>query len=55
MSRLIDAGILVAYTLNNPRVIRIEPPLVMTQAEADFALQALAQAFADTAAVFEDL
>ncbi len=55
MSRLIDAGILVAYTLNNPRVIRIEPPLVMSEAEADFALQALTQAFNETASVFEDL
>ena len=55
MSRLIDAGVLVAYTLNNPRVIRIEPPLVMSREEADIALQALEKALADTAAVFDDL
>lgn len=55
MSRLIDAGVLVAYTLNNPRVIRIEPPLVMNREEADFALKALEKALADTAAVFDDL
>ncbi len=55
MSRLIDAGVLVAYTLNNPRVIRIEPPLIMNREEADIALQALEKALADTAAVFDDL
>lgn len=55
MSRLIDAGVLAAYTLNNPRVIRIEPPLIMSREEADLALDALTKALADTAAVFEDL
>ncbi len=29
MSLMIDKQIIVAYTLNNPKVIRIEPPLIM--------------------------
>ena len=29
MALMIDQRIIVAYTLNNPKVIRIEPPLIM--------------------------
>lgn len=30
MSELVNQGILVAYTLNNPKVMRIEPPLIIS-------------------------
>lgn len=30
MAELINQGVLVAYTLNNPKVIRIEPPLIIS-------------------------
>ncbi|WP_027718709.1 aspartate aminotransferase family protein [Desulfovirgula thermocuniculi] len=34
-------GIITAYTLNNPNVIRLEPPLVVTREQVDRLLQAL--------------
>src|SRR6185295_15129836 len=36
--RLFDRNVLVAYTLNKPEVIRIEPPLVITSDLIDRAL-----------------
>jgi putrescine aminotransferase len=41
---LFDRGILVAGTLVNARVIRVEPPLVITQAQADRVCEVLADA-----------
>ncbi|HEX3031523.1 MAG TPA: aminotransferase class III-fold pyridoxal phosphate-dependent enzyme, partial [Bacillota bacterium] len=41
MAELFDAGILVAYTLNNPKVIRIEPPLIISQTEIDRVISVL--------------
>ncbi|HIE09027.1 MAG TPA: aminotransferase class III-fold pyridoxal phosphate-dependent enzyme [Armatimonadetes bacterium] len=32
---LIQRGVLCAYTLNNPKVVRVEPPLIMTEELAD--------------------
>ena len=34
-------GIITAYTLNNPNVIRLEPPLTVTHEQIDRALSAL--------------
>jgi putrescine aminotransferase len=39
-------GVLVAYTLNQQRVIRLEPPLVVTRAEIDRAIETLGASFA---------
>ncbi|WP_242868891.1 aspartate aminotransferase family protein [Desulfotomaculum copahuensis] len=36
-----DHGIITAYTLNNPNVIRLEPPLTVTRAQIDRVLAAL--------------
>jgi putrescine aminotransferase len=36
--RLFDRNVLVAYTLNKPEVIRIEPPLIITSDLIDRAL-----------------
>ncbi len=35
-------GIITAYTLNNPNVIRLEPPLIVEKAEIDRVVEALA-------------
>ncbi|MCK8823850.1 aspartate aminotransferase family protein [Fuchsiella alkaliacetigena] len=35
ISELIDRGLLAVYTLNQPQVIRIEPPLIMSEEEMD--------------------
>ncbi|HEV3092177.1 MAG TPA: aminotransferase class III-fold pyridoxal phosphate-dependent enzyme [Candidatus Cybelea sp.] len=38
---MLKAGVTAAWTLNQQRVIRLEPPLIVTEAEVDLALQAL--------------
>jgi putrescine aminotransferase len=38
---MVKAGVTAAWTLNMQRVIRLEPPLVVTQAEVERALEAL--------------
>ncbi len=43
--------ILVAYTLNNPTVMRFEPPLIVTAEQIDHLLACLGQALAETAAI----
>ncbi len=44
MSELIDTGILVAYTLNQQKVIRLEPPLIIKKSELDLIINSLDQA-----------
>ncbi len=39
--RMLDRGVLVSGTLVNARVIRIEPPLTITEGEADYVCQVL--------------
>jgi putrescine aminotransferase len=39
--RMLDRGVLVSGTLVNARVIRVEPPLTITEEEADYVCQAL--------------
>jgi len=48
ISELTKARLLSVYTLNQPRVIRWEPPLTVSEAEMDTALAALAQALQST-------
>jgi putrescine aminotransferase len=42
-------NVIVAYSLNNPKVIRIEPPLIISEAQLDRAIQAVDEAIAETA------
>ena len=55
MSLMIDSNILVAYTLNNPKVIRMEPPLIMPIEVIDQVLIAFRNAIQQTNAVIEEL
>ncbi len=55
MSELINRGVLVAYTLNNPKVIRIEPPLAISREHVDYVLDAFKQAVATAQDMIEDL
>lgn len=55
MSLMIDKSIIVAYTLNNPKVIRMEPPLIMPKEVVDYVLEQFRDAVAATAGVIEDL
>ncbi len=41
LSRLLEAGVLVVHSLNQPRVLRLMPPAVLTVAQLDFVLEAL--------------
>jgi putrescine aminotransferase len=43
---MLERGILVSGTLVNARVIRVEPPLTITEEEADYVCQALSESLA---------
>jgi putrescine aminotransferase len=36
-------GVIAAYTLNNPRVIRFEPPLIVSAEQVDTAVSVFAE------------
>lgn len=55
ISELIAGGVLVAYTLNNPKVIRMEPPLIITEASMEKVLHVLHSAVEKAAEIIEDL
>ncbi|HWR42431.1 acetylornithine/succinylornithine family transaminase [Sporomusa sp.] len=55
LSEMIDKGVLIAYTLNNPKVIRIEPPLIIEQQQIDYVVNALAGALGKAQDMLEDL
>ena len=42
---MLDRGVLVSGTLVNARTIRIEPPLTITEEEADYVCQSLEKEF----------
>lgn len=44
-------GIIAAYTLNNPKVIRIEPPLIVTAEQVETALRAFRESIGDALAM----
>jgi putrescine aminotransferase len=55
MAELISRGILAAYTLNNPLVIRIEPPLNISRQSLDKVLQSFAAAVSMAQDIIDDL
>ena len=55
MSLMIDKNVIVAYTLNNPKVIRMEPPLIVPKEVVDEVLAKFYDAVKMTADVIEDL
>jgi putrescine aminotransferase len=44
--RMFDRNVLIAYTLNKPEVIRIEPPLIITRELIDVALARFTESLA---------
>ena len=52
---LAGEGIIAAYTLNNPNVIRMEPPLIVSPAQIDRAVNAFGQAVTSAAALLSGL
>lgn len=55
MAELISKGILVAYTLNNPKVIRIEPPLMIDKQVVDTVVAVIDAAAGQANDMLEDL
>lgn len=51
---LAQRGIIAAYTLNNPQVIRFEPPLVVSEQQLDRAVQALEESIDQTQALLAE-
>ena len=52
---LVHHGIIAAYTLNSPQVMRFEPPLVITEAQIDRVLSAFDAAMGETKQLLADL
>ena len=55
MALMIAQHVLVAYTLNNPKVIRIEPPLIMPAGVIDKVLAILHDAVKQVDDVVDEL
>jgi putrescine aminotransferase len=52
---MIHRGVVAAYTLNNPKVIRIEPPLIITRSQIDTVLEAVSTGVGEAIALLGDL
>jgi putrescine aminotransferase len=48
VAQLLKRGVCVAYALNNPRVLRFEPPLIIAEAQIQDALTAFDEAVVET-------
>jgi len=55
IAALAQHGVLAAYTLNNPTVMRFEPPLIISDEQVGWAAQAFETAVAQTAELVEGL
>jgi putrescine aminotransferase len=49
VAQLLKRGVCVAYALNNPRVLRFEPPLVITEEQVERVIIAVDESLAETA------
>ena len=52
---MVHRGVIAAYTLNNPKVIRFEPPLIITRTQIDTVLSVFAAGVQDTLDLLGDL
>ncbi len=55
VAQLLKRGMCAAYTLNNPRVIRLEPPLIITEEQVKFAVETFESAVAENAEILASL
>lgn len=53
IAQMVKRGMIAAYTLNNPRVIRLEPPLIVAEAQVDQAIETIGEAVAETAEILK--
>lgn len=49
IAQMMKRGLCAAYTLNNPRVIRFEPPLIISDEQVEFAVRTFGEALSETA------
>ena len=52
---MVHRGVIAAYTLNNPKVIRFEPPLIITREQIDVVLGVFESGIQDALALLWDL
>ncbi|MDR3691307.1 MAG: aspartate aminotransferase family protein [Fimbriimonas sp.] len=55
VAQLLNHGVCVAYALNNPRVLRFEPPLIITEDQIDFAVNGFDNALVETSELLATL
>ncbi|RYG19569.1 aminotransferase class III-fold pyridoxal phosphate-dependent enzyme, partial [bacterium] len=55
VASLLKRGVCVAYALNNPRVLRFEPPLIISAEQVDFAVEAVDGAITETIEMLAEL
>jgi putrescine aminotransferase len=48
VAQLLKRGVCVAYALNNPRVLRFEPPLIISEDQVAFAADSLDNSLTET-------
>lgn len=51
IAQMTKRGVIAAYTLNNPRVIRIEPPLIISEDQVDEAVRVFDEAVTETSEI----
>jgi putrescine aminotransferase len=55
VAQMLKRGMVAAYTLNNPRVIRFEPPLIINESEVDRAVNTFGEALQETTDLLAEL
>jgi len=55
IAQMTKRGVVAAYTLNNPRVIRLEPPLIIGPNEIELAVSVFREAVAETSGILAEL
>lgn len=55
VAQMLKRGLCAAYTLNNPRIMRFEPPLIITPVQIEFAVETFGSAVAETAELLASL
>lgn len=55
IAQMTKRGLIAAYTLNNPRVIRFEPPLIITKDQIEFAVRTFEEAVEETKEILSAL
>lgn len=55
VAQLLKRGVCVAYALNNPRVLRFEPPVMITPEQIELVRKAVSESIAETAELLAEL